>query len=84
MKYDEANDKQFIAHNIPREFVRQQSYYMLTIHSWQHFLIRWYPAKRALSAMRKHGGYDPFDRMPSNYEKSFFEQHTSSIQVLFF
>ena len=29
---------------------------------------RWYPAKRALSAMRKHGGQGPFGRIPSMYQ----------------
>ena len=29
---------------------------------------RGYPAKRALSAMRKHGGYGPFGRIPSKYK----------------
>ena len=31
------------------------------------FRFRGYPAKRALSAMRKHGGYGPFGRIPSIY-----------------
>ena len=31
---------------------------------------RGYPAKRALSAMRKHGGLGPFGRMPSIYHNS--------------
>ena len=30
-------------------------------------LIRGYPAKRALSALRKHGGWGPFGRIPSLY-----------------
>ena len=29
--------------------------------------ILWYPAKRALSVMCKHDGYDPFGRIPSIY-----------------
>ena len=45
--------------------------------------IRWYPAKRALSAMHKHDGWGPFGRIPSysgmlsslsNHCKSFEEQ----------
>ena len=31
------------------------------------FIHRWYPAKRALSAMRKHGWSGPFGRIPSTY-----------------
>ena len=30
-------------------------------------IIRGYPAKRVLSAMRKHGEKGPFGRIPSNY-----------------
>ena len=29
---------------------------------------RWYPAKRALSAMRKQGGQGPFGRTPSTHD----------------
>ena len=32
---------------------------------------RWYPAKRALSAMRKHGGLGPFGRIPFKYDLMF-------------
>ena len=36
------------------------------IPSYYMHIIRGYPAKKALSAMRKHGGWGPFGRIPSN------------------
>ena len=34
---------------------------------WCYICYRGYPAKRALSAMREHGGLGPFGRIPSLY-----------------
>ena len=39
----------------------------ITICFFINHVYRGYPAKRALSAMRKHGRYDPFGRIPSIY-----------------
>ena len=37
----------------------------ITVPLYTYALYRWYPAKRALSAMRKHSGKGPFGRIPS-------------------
>ena len=62
----------------------------LEMHSWMEIILlpyylpvyRGYPAKRTLSAMRKHGGQGPFGRIPSIYSIRFWFNRQSMLQCL--
>ena len=50
-----------------RVHIHAYTYICFTVYTVYIYICRGYPSKRALSAMRKNGGYGPFGRIPSIY-----------------